>query len=133
MSESGRDSLVYAEQITVADIEAINSFLVEQTSRLASSERGSDERHVSRSVRAALLYLVGTMVHAVPHCVGEGVDVDVQRALRLQVETGWNTLWALVSPWKWHNEFDGERWRHVKYWNAAQEAEMESRLGRDRE
>ncbi|WP_033254719.1 hypothetical protein [Kitasatospora phosalacinea] len=128
MLEREQRGLVYAADITIGDVEAIDSFLTARTARPARAERGSDERQVARSVRAALIHVVGTLQHALPLSRETVEDIDAQRYLRLQVQGAWNTLWALVSPWQSHDEYDHERWRHVKYWDAEQEAEGKSLL-----
>ncbi|WP_146214552.1 hypothetical protein [Streptomyces sp. ICBB 8177] len=122
--------LVYAADITIGDVEAIDSFLIARTARSAGAERGSNERQVARSVRAALVHVVGTLQHALPLSGETADDVDAQRYLRLQVQAAWNTLWVLASPWQSHSAYDHERWRHVKYWDAEQEAAGEAHLVR---
>ncbi|MGW7002513.1 hypothetical protein ACWGCW_06725 [Streptomyces sp. NPDC054933] len=126
--ESGRRLLTYAEAITPSDVGGIDSFLTARIAQLARAERGSDERQVARSVKAALMHLVGVLQHALPLAGAAAGDADMQSSLHLQIGMAWNTLWALVSPWQWHEEYDHERWRHVKYWDEEQEAEQRSLL-----
>lgn len=77
-------------------------------------------------MRTALLQLVSTLQHALS--LSEADRESNQLQLGLQIGMAWNALWALVSPWQWHDEYDHERWRHVKYWDAGQEAGYESLL-----
>ncbi len=48
--------------------------------------------------------------------------------MRMQVAISWNALWSLVSSWTWHEEYDQERWRSVKYWDENQKEEFEKSL-----
>ncbi|MDX3244778.1 hypothetical protein [Streptomyces sp. ME18-1-4] len=126
--EPGGQVLVYANRINVSDVEVIGTFVTERIARSVRAERGSDERQVARSVKAALLHVVGILQHALPLSREEDGDADSRKFLHLQIMTAWNTLWALASPWQWHENYDHERWRHVKYWDAEQEAEQQSLL-----
>ncbi|MFF6779002.1 hypothetical protein ACFY8W_36385 [Streptomyces sp. NPDC012637] len=126
--ESKRSLLIYAKDITIGDVTAINSFLSERIAQPASAQRGSDERQVARSVRAALMHVIGILQHSLPLSKEEVADADSGRALRLQVVSAWNTLWALTSPWQRHEEYNLERWRHVKYWDPEEESMRQSML-----
>ncbi|WKK22263.1 hypothetical protein QZH56_26205 [Streptomyces olivoreticuli] len=115
--EAEKRILRYAEDISLADVERLDSFLTARTARLAGAERGSDERQLARAVRQTTLHLVTTLRHSLS-C--SGPDNEAQSMLRLQLRVSWNALWALVSPWQWHDEYDQARWRPVKYWDASQ-------------
>ncbi|MFE2569842.1 hypothetical protein [Streptomyces mirabilis] len=117
--------LRYGQDITLGDVERLNSFLMARTERLARAERGSDERHMARAVRSALHHLVVTLQHSLSFA---DADSEMQPLTHLQIRVSWNALWALVSPWRWHDEYDQERWRSVKHWDEIQEAEFERRL-----
>ncbi|MGW6418530.1 hypothetical protein [Streptomyces sp. NPDC055055] len=129
-SMAGRIVLVYAKSITIDDVEACNSFLTERIARLASAERGSEERQAYRSIRAASLHALGLLQHSLPLSCQRVMDADKQILLHMQITTAWNTLWALVSPWQQHGNYDHERWRHVKYWDEEQEAQQHALLMR---
>ncbi|MFF5130402.1 hypothetical protein ACFY41_26145 [Streptomyces syringium] len=109
--ENERLELLFAKDISLTDVERLESFLTARTARLARAERGSDERQLARSVRRATLHLATTLRHFLAH---SEPDDD----LRIQIMLSWNALWALVSPWQWHGDYDHERWRPVKRWDA---------------
>ncbi|MEV6581906.1 hypothetical protein AB0M92_27505 [Streptomyces sp. NPDC051582] len=123
-----RKAVCYGEDVTIADVEGIQSFLVARTDPLSSAHRGSIERHVARGVRVALLQLVGTLQHSLSFLDPDSLSEAELLQLHLQITLPWNTLWALVSPWQWRDDYDHERWRHVKYWNVGQKDEFEERL-----
>lgn len=123
MSPSG---VRYAEDVTLRDVEAMQSFLVARAAPLAAAERGSVEREMSRGVEVAALQLVGTLQHSLSLVESESEVVRIQ--LRRQIISSWNLLWALVSPWQLHDEFDRTRWRYVKYWNAGDQMKVEALL-----
>jgi hypothetical protein len=121
---------VYAEDVDLSDVQAIERFLSARIARLASAERGSDERQAARSIKAALLFLVGSLQHVVP-LIGEASgELETQTVIRREVRTCWNALCALVAPWQWHEDFDQERWRLARYWDAGHEAEIVALLDR---
>ncbi|MFF4104034.1 hypothetical protein [Streptomyces sp. NPDC001903] len=128
MSLSNRKPLRYGEGVAIADVEGVQSFLVARTDSLFRAHRGSVERHVVRGVRVALLQLVGTLQHSLSFLDSESLSEVERLQLRLQITLSWNALWALVSPWQWHDDYDHERWRHVKYWNVSHEVEIENLL-----
>ncbi|MFI5830809.1 hypothetical protein ACIA6C_26780 [Streptomyces sp. NPDC051578] len=120
-----RGSLRYGCDLTIDDVTRLESFLMARTARLAQAERGTDERQMVRAVRTTLHHLVVTLQHSLPFADGGN---EAQPLIRLQVDVSWNALWALASPWQWHEEYDQERWRSVKYWNENQKEEFEARL-----
>lgn len=117
--------LRYGQDITLGDVERLDAFLTARTARLARAERGSDERQLARSVRAALLHLVVTLQHSLSF---PDADIETQALTRLKIRMSWNALWALVTPWNWHDGYDQERWRSVKHWDNGQEVEFEELL-----
>ncbi|MEV4949402.1 hypothetical protein [Streptomyces sp. NPDC053755] len=119
-------ALVYGRDIALRDVDNVEAFLHARTSRLAGAEKGSDERQLARSVGAAVLHLTGTLRHSVSFL--ESAADDNVLLLRQQVRISWNALWALVSPWQWHDDYDSERWRSVKYWDAADESRLRGLL-----
>lgn len=124
-SRPKRPTLRYGQDIVIDDVERLNSFLTERTAGPARAERGSEERHMARSIRAAQLHLVVTLQHSLsfPH-VGSGA----QEIVRWKIRLSWNALWTLSSPWQWHDEYDQERWRPIKYWDKSHEEDFEERL-----
>ncbi|MFE1788995.1 hypothetical protein ACFW7J_11485 [Streptomyces sp. NPDC059525] len=127
-SEAQRRLLRYGCDITLGDVTRLESFLMARTARLAQAERGTDERQMARAVRTTLHHLVVTLQHCLSFSDGGS---EAQPLVRLQVDVSWNALWALVSPWRWHEEYDQERWRSVKYWNESQKEEFEERLANE--
>jgi hypothetical protein len=99
-----------------------------RTARLAQAERGSDERQMARTVRSALHHLVVTLQQSLPF---SDRGKEAQPLVRIQVAVSWNALWALVSVWNWHDEYDQERWRSVKYWDENQKEEFEKHLAEE--
>lgn len=124
-SEAQRRPLHYGCDITLADVTRLESFLMARTARLAQAERGTDERQVARAVRTTLHHLVVTLQHSLS--IPDGGN-EAQPLVRLQVDMSWNAMWALVSPWQWHEEYDQQRWRSVKHWDESQKEEFEKRL-----
>ncbi|MFE2992251.1 hypothetical protein [Streptomyces sp. NPDC059262] len=124
-NEADRQLLRYGKEITLADVERAESFLMDRTARLARAERGSDERQMARSVRTALLQLVVTLQHSLPS--SDSAD-ESQALVHSKISVSWNALWALLSPWQWHSEYDQERWRSVKHWDKDKEVEFNRRL-----
>ncbi|GGR04065.1 hypothetical protein GCM10010219_05280 [Streptomyces netropsis] len=61
------------------------------------------------------MHLATTLRHFLAY---SGPDDEAQSMLQLQIMLSWNALWALVSPWQWHADYDHERWRPVKRWDA---------------
>ncbi|MEE1801091.1 hypothetical protein PUR57_20810 [Streptomyces sp. JV176] len=96
-----------------------------RTAGLAQAERGSDERQMARTVRSVLHHLVVTLQTSLPF---SDRGNEAQPLVRMRVAVSWNALWALVSSWKWHEEYDLERWRSVKYWDENQKEEFEKCL-----
>ncbi|MEU1312269.1 hypothetical protein ABZ419_25730 [Streptomyces cinnamoneus] len=120
-----RPALYYGKEIEIADAERIESFLTARTARLARADRGSDERQVARSVRSAAVHLVTTLQHSLSYA---GPDNDAPTKVRVEISVSWNALWALANPWQWHDEYDHDRWRPVKYWDASHRVEIENIL-----
>ncbi|MEU8842965.1 hypothetical protein AB0D97_28160 [Streptomyces roseus] len=124
-SEAQRRLLRYGRDITPVDVTRLESFLKARTARLAQAERGSDERQMARVIRTALRHLVVTLQHSLSF---SDAGNESQPLARLQVHVSWNALWALVSSWQWHKEYDQERWRSVNFWDEGQMEEFENRL-----
>ncbi|MFD4134958.1 hypothetical protein [Streptomyces goshikiensis] len=127
-SEDQRRLLRYGRDITLGDVTRLESFLKARTARLAQAERGTDERQIARAIRTTLHHLVVTLQHSLSFSDGGN---EAQPMARLQVHVSWNALWALVSSWQWHGEYDQERWRSVKYWDEGQKEEFENRLANE--
>ncbi|MGW6485605.1 hypothetical protein [Streptomyces sp. NPDC055056] len=125
ISENERRPLRYGYDITLSDVTRLESFLMARTARLARAERGSDERQMARTVRGALHHLVVTLRYSLPF---SDRGAEAQPLVRIRVTVSWNALWALVSVWNWHDEYDQERWRSVKYWDENQKEELEKHL-----
>ncbi|MEV7833473.1 hypothetical protein AB0P12_23040 [Streptomyces subrutilus] len=124
-SEAQRRLLHYGRDITLEDVTRLEAFLKGRTARLAQAERGTDERQMARAIRTTLHHLVATLQHSLSF---SNVGNEAQPLARLRVHMSWNALWALVSSWQWHEEYDQERWRSVKYWDEGQKEEFENRL-----
>ncbi|WP_426570358.1 hypothetical protein [Streptomyces canus] len=117
--------LYYAQDIITDDVEGLESFLMARTAGLARAERGSDERQTARALRAAMVVLVGTLQHSL--MLAEPV-ARADPVLHRQITVSWNALVATASPWQGRDDYDGERWRPVKYWDADHESEVEGLL-----
>lgn len=117
--------LYYAQDIVTDDIEGLESCLMARTAGFARAERGSDERQTARALRAAMVVLVGTLHHLLT--LTEPAD-RADPVLQRKITLSWNALVAMASPWQWRDDYDGERWRPVKYWDAAHESEIASLL-----
>jgi hypothetical protein len=124
MERHSLEGLVYGEDITLEDVKEIESFLSARIVRLRHADRGSDERQAARAIHAALLYLVGTLDHALPLTGAASAATETRALLRREVRTCWNTLWSLASPWQIHAEYDRDRFRRVKYWDAEHAEEI---------
>ncbi|MFF0553842.1 hypothetical protein ACFYUL_33305 [Streptomyces sp. NPDC004311] len=124
-SEGHGRLLRYGCDITLDDVASVESFLKARTMQFSQASRGSGERQMARAVRGALHHLVVTLRHFLPYSDNGG---EAQSLARLQVHISWNALWALVSSWQWHEDYDQERWCAVKYWDSGQKAEFERRL-----
>lgn len=124
-SEARRRPLRYGCDINLGDVTRLESFLMARTARLAQAERGSDERQMARTVRSALHHLVVTLQNSLPF---SDRSSEAQPLVRTRVAVSWNALWALVSPWNWHEDYDRERWISVKYWDEDEKEEFERRL-----
>ncbi|MCG5120580.1 hypothetical protein MA546_17680, partial [Streptomyces sp. T7(2022)] len=86
----------FGEDITVCDTERLEAFLMDRTDRIARADRGSDERMVARSVRAALRQHVVT----IQHCFSFPAEgAGPQELIRWKVMLSWNSLCVLASPW----------------------------------
>jgi hypothetical protein len=120
--------LIYGEDITLNDVAKINAFLAERTSRSAKAERGSDERQVARSLRAAQSHLVSELEHGLKFANSPKASFDLLEGLRVQIRSAWNALWAMSSPWQSHPDYDAQRWQHVKFWNADDEVHRQALL-----
>lgn len=120
--------LIFGEDITLDDVAKVNSFLEERLSGLAKAECGSDERQAARSLRAAQLHLIGELRHSLPLANASKVSADGLASMRTQIRSAWNVLWTIVSPWQSHPDYDVERWRHVKFWDAASEVRQQALL-----
>lgn len=127
MTTQGEEERIlrYAEDVGITDVDRIESFLMARTARLAGAERGSDERQTARAIRNATLHLVTTLRHSLAFA---GHENEAQSMLQTQLRVSWNALWALASPWQWHDKYDQARWRPVKYWDKRHEEEIASLL-----
>ncbi|MFC4517601.1 hypothetical protein [Streptomyces ehimensis] len=110
--------LRYAKDIRIEDIERLESFINARTERLRHAERGSDERQLARAVRAAMTHLTITIQNDVTYLMSDNGSQVVHKELVVS----WNALWALVSPWQYHDDYDLARWRPVKHWDATEAA-----------
>ncbi|MFD8978883.1 hypothetical protein [Streptomyces sp. NPDC059564] len=108
-------------------MERVEAFLVARIARAAAATRGSDERQAARAVQGALLVTAGNLGH---HLREDTVPLDPQEEAkrRLLVQTAWNTLYAMVQPWMWHDEYDQLRWRPARHWDAQGAEAYERRL-----
>ncbi|MFI1702804.1 hypothetical protein [Streptomyces griseoruber] len=127
-SKGQEKPLRYGRDITLVDVARLESFLMARTARLSKAERGTDERQMARTVRAVLHHLVVTLQQCLP--IADG-GTQAQPLTRLQIHVSWNALWALVSSWQWHEEYDQKRWRSVKHWDEVQKEEFEKILARE--
>lgn len=120
-------SLTCAEDLTVADVERAEAFLVARIAQAAAARRGSDERQAARSVQGAPLLTSGNLTH---HLREDILPLDPQEEAkrRLLVQTAWNTLYAMVQPWLFHDDYDLLRWRPVRHWDARGAEAHERRL-----
>jgi hypothetical protein len=127
-SASEGSHLIYGEDITLDDVAKIGAFLAVRLSKSARAERGSDERQVARSLRAAKTHLVGELEHGLKFANSAKVSFDLLEGLRVQIRSAWNALWAMSSPWQSHPDYDAQRWRHVKFWDADDEVHRQALL-----
>ncbi|MFJ4781268.1 hypothetical protein [Streptomyces sp. NPDC088762] len=120
-------TLVYAKDIALADVEGLEAFLKARVAPAAAAQRGSDERHVARSVHSVLHVLAGNLTHWLRYDP-EALPPQEEAQLRSMIRTSWSALAALVSPWAWHEDYDLARWHNAKHWDADEAAEWERRL-----
>ncbi|MEU6463111.1 hypothetical protein [Streptomyces sp. NPDC046976] len=119
---------IYGEDITLNDVAKINAFLAKRTSRSAKAERGSDERQVARSLRAVQSHLVSELEHGRQFANSPKASFDLLEGLRVQIRSALNALWAMSSPWQSHPDYDAQRWRHIKFWDADDEVHRQALL-----
>lgn len=117
--------LRYGSEISRRDVESLKGFLIARSAHAAASEKGSDERHMAKAVRSALLHVAGVVEHALPYS-RDSVGVEEKTALpQVQIQFAWNVMCDLATPWQWRDDYDAVRWRHVRHWDAQQESHYE--------
>ncbi|WP_158685666.1 hypothetical protein [Streptomyces purpureus] len=130
-SNPGQVELYYAAHIGGEDVEGLAAFIFGRAALFATAERGSGARQMARAMKAAVSQLADTLEHALS--LSEPEDERYRLVRRAQVVSAWNALWALASPWQGDDDYDGARWRHVKYWDASHEREIIDVLGEARQ
>ncbi|MFF4179607.1 hypothetical protein [Streptomyces sp. NPDC001750] len=117
-STPAAEAVQYASDVTLADVDAMWSFLEERTSGLLlRHDSGSAERRIAKALDAAAFHHF--------YAAQKVFDVDDGSAEMLRArQQRWNELCRILAPWRDTEGYDTARWQQVRHCDERHASEM---------
>lgn len=125
-TEPSPRTLHYADDVTAADVEAIEAFLAPRLAEQRDGHYGT----ASYKMAVALDNLVRDAAHSARWQLQRLAKDDFRDSMdrlicRHDLQQAWNRLWQAVFPWETEQGYDIARWNHLGYLDPRDRAQQE--------
>lgn len=111
-------TLWFVDDVTAADVAAIEAFLDQRLDALTTSLRfDSEEWRAAYALSKVVRGIIGDANYYLRNAPQNDSGDAVRR--RQNIKEAWNQLWEAVISWRRAEGFDHARWCHIEHMDAA--------------